>query len=150
MRAHWHHLANTIEPVHPSAHSSPQPKRQMDRFSHFCTAYSRKCLYFTMGAPIHQNCPFRWGIWTCYVTHAALGPCEPQLKRHLDQFSCVCTDYLRVSLYGLPALPSKLFFPMLVSGPHVIHGSLGPPRVQNANGNLIVSTVFAGLTSVTD
>jgi len=29
MRAHWHHLANTIELVHPSAHSSPQPKRQM-------------------------------------------------------------------------------------------------------------------------
>jgi len=58
---YWRHLANTIELAHPSAHSSPQSKRQMDRFSRFCTAYSRKCLYFTMGAPIHQNCPFPWG-----------------------------------------------------------------------------------------
>jgi len=55
MRAHWRHLANTIELVHPSAHSSPQPKQRMDRFTRFCTAYSRKYLYFTMGAPIHHN-----------------------------------------------------------------------------------------------
>ena len=34
-RAHWRHLANTIELVLPSAHSSPQPKRQIDRFSRF-------------------------------------------------------------------------------------------------------------------
>ena len=27
---------------------------------------------------------------------------------------------------------------------------IGPTRVRNANGNLIVSAVFAGLTSVTD
>jgi len=77
MRAHWRHLANTIEPVHPSAHSSPQPKRQMDRFSRFCTAYGTKCLYFTVGALIHQNCPFPPGIWTSHVTHDALGPGEP-------------------------------------------------------------------------
>jgi len=61
-------LANMIELMHPSAHSSPQPIRQMDRFSRFCTAYGRKCLYFTMGAPIHQNCPFPCGIWTSHVT----------------------------------------------------------------------------------
>jgi len=30
----------------------------------FSTAHGRKCLYFTMGAPIHQNCPFPWEIWT--------------------------------------------------------------------------------------
>jgi len=52
MRAQWCHLANTIELVHPSAHSSPQLKWQMDQFSRFCTAYGRKCLYFTMGTPI--------------------------------------------------------------------------------------------------
>ena len=72
--AHWRHLANTIEHVRPSAHSSPQSKRQMDRFSRFYTAYGRKCLYFTMGAPIHQNCPFPWKIWTSHVTRDAFGP----------------------------------------------------------------------------
>jgi len=62
MRAYWRHLANTIELVHPSAQSSAQPIRQMDGgYSRFCTAYGRKRVYFTMGAPIHQNCPFPMG-----------------------------------------------------------------------------------------
>ena len=74
-RVHWRHLA--IELVHPPAHSSPQSKRPMDRFSRFCIAYGRKCLYFTTGAPIHQNCPFAWKIWTSHVTRDAFGPCEP-------------------------------------------------------------------------
>jgi len=79
-RAHLRHLANTIELVHPSAHSSPQSKRRMDKFSRFCTAYGRKCLCFTMGAPIHQNCPFAWKIWTSRVTRDAFGPFPPFLK----------------------------------------------------------------------
>jgi len=79
MRAHLRHLENTIELVfvHPSAHWSPQPKWQVDRFSRFCTAYGTKCLHFTMGAPVHQKCPFAWGIWTSHVTHDTLGPCKP-------------------------------------------------------------------------
>jgi len=35
MWAHWRHLANRIELVLPSVHPSPQPKRQIDRFSRF-------------------------------------------------------------------------------------------------------------------
>jgi len=64
VRAHWRHIVNTIELVHPSAHSNPQRKRQVDRFSRFCTSHGRSCLYFTMGASVHQNCSFPWGIWT--------------------------------------------------------------------------------------
>jgi len=46
MWAHWHHLANTIELVLPSAHPSPQSKRQVDRFGRSnCTAHGRKSLY---------------------------------------------------------------------------------------------------------
>ena len=33
-----------------------------------CTGHDIKCQYFTMGAPIHQNCPFLWEIWTLYNT----------------------------------------------------------------------------------
>jgi len=62
------------ELVHPSAHLSPQSKRRMDRYSRFCTAYGRKCLYFTMSAPIHQNCPFAWKIWTSHVKLDAFVP----------------------------------------------------------------------------
>jgi len=54
VRAHWRHLANTIELVHPLAHWSPQPKRQTDGFSRSCTGHGRKCLYFTVDAPVHQ------------------------------------------------------------------------------------------------
>jgi len=61
MRAHWYRLANTIELVLPSAHPSPQPKQQIDRFSRFCTAHCRKSLYFTMGALFTKNFPFPWG-----------------------------------------------------------------------------------------
>jgi len=41
MRAHWRHLANMTQLVLSSANPSPQPKWQMDRFSHFCTAHGR-------------------------------------------------------------------------------------------------------------
>jgi len=41
MRAHWRHLANTVELVLPLAHPNPQPKWQIDLFSHFCTAHGR-------------------------------------------------------------------------------------------------------------
>jgi len=42
--AHWRHLANTIKHVHPSAHLSPQPKRQINRLGRLCTANGSKCL----------------------------------------------------------------------------------------------------------
>jgi len=60
-QAHWRQLANTIELVLPSAHPSPQPKWQIDRLSHFCTAHGRKSLYFRVDAPFRQNCPFPCG-----------------------------------------------------------------------------------------
>jgi len=57
-RAHWRHTENTTELVHRSEDSSPQPKREIDHIRHFYTAHDRKCLYFTVGAPIHPNCAF--------------------------------------------------------------------------------------------
>jgi len=65
MRAHWRHLANTIELVLPSAHPSPQSKRQIDRFSRFCTAHGKKSyslLYNWRLFP--QKLPLLMGIWT--------------------------------------------------------------------------------------
>jgi len=63
-RAHWRHLANMIELVLPLAHPSLHLKRQIDQFSRFCTAHGRNSLYFTVGVPFPQNCPFPWRIWT--------------------------------------------------------------------------------------
>ena len=53
---------------------------------------------------------------------------SPQPKQHLNQFSRICTDDCRVSIYftmGHPFLPSKLPLPMAGSGPHLIHASSG-------------------------
>jgi len=124
MKAHWRHLANTIELVHPLAHSSPQPKRQMDRFSRFCTAYGTNALY--NGRPYPTELPFPTGDQNLPCNTMLWAHVSSQPKRHFDRFSRACTDDCRVSLYGLPVSPSKLFLPMLASGPHVIHGSLGP------------------------
>jgi len=49
MRAHWCHLANTIEVVLPSAHPRPQPKRQIDRFSHFFAQMTAEYPYTLQG-----------------------------------------------------------------------------------------------------
>jgi len=57
MRAHWCHLANTIELVLPSVHPSPQPEWQIDRFSRFCTAHGRESLYLIMGNPFPKIAP---------------------------------------------------------------------------------------------
>jgi len=152
MRAHWLHLANTIELVHPSAHSSPQPKRQMDRFSRFCTAYGTKCLYFTMGAPILQNCPFPPGIWTSHVTRC-FGPMRAHNQNGTSISSAVFAQMTAECPYTLQWFAC---FPLKIVPSHVgIWTScntwfIGPTRVWKANGNLIVSAVFAGLTSVTD
>jgi len=96
MRAHWRHLANTIEFVLPLANPSPQPKRLIDRFSHFCTTHGK----VLSGMPGHvlspSNCPFAWGIWapsnTCFLRpihllRSSLGPPDSASKRHLDRFS---------------------------------------------------------------
>ena len=120
MRAHWRHLANTIELVHPSAYLSPRPKLQTDRFSRFCTAHGTKSLYFTMGAPIHQNCPFPWRHLDPQLIHDSLGPCEPKTHSQVDRFSRFCTTDYRVSLYFTmvrPFLPQNCPFPRRIWTP---------------------------------
>ena len=88
IRAHWCHLANTIELVHPSAQSSPQPKRYSSSVFAQMTA---ECLYI------------------------------------LQQFACFPLT-IAPSYVGI-WISFNMWF-------------IGPTRVRNANGNLIVSAVF--------
>ena len=67
-------------------------------------------LYFTVGVPFPQNCPFPRGSGPPSNTIPWAYP-SPQTKRHLHQFSCFCTYDRRVSLYftmGRPFPPLKI------------------------------------------
>jgi len=80
MRTRCSHFANTIGLVLPSAHRSPQPKRQIDRFGRFCTAHSRKSLYFTMGRLFPRKLPLPMGDLDPHLIHGSLDPPESVLN----------------------------------------------------------------------
>jgi len=43
-----------------------------------------------MGAPVHQNCPFPWKIWTSHVTRDAFGPSSlPSNRHHRSNGDCL-------------------------------------------------------------
>jgi len=100
-----------------------------------------------------QWAPLSTRISTSHVTHDDLGPCEPTTQTAPRPFSRVFTDDRWVSLYFIMVC---LCFPLEIAPSHVgIWTSCntwftGPTGVRDANGNLIVLAVFAGLTSVTD
>jgi len=98
-RAHWSHLANTIELVLPSAHPSPQPEWQID--------------------PLPQNCPFSWGDRDPTYFMIPWTRQSPQSKLHHDRFSYFHTGDRRVSLHFTMATPSPKMAPS--------HGGSGLP-----------------------
>jgi len=99
--AHWCHLANTVELVLPSALSSPQLKRQIDRFSHSCTAQGR-VPSATLVPPSEYN-------WNCAHWHNLVNMIELVLpSAHLSAQpnrnsigSAVSTQLKAESLYTL-------------------------------------------------
>jgi len=131
MRVHWSYLANTIEFVLLSAHPSPQSKRQIDRFSRFCTARRIKCLYFTMSAPSPTIAPFRGGSGPISNTWF-LGPIGAHKPNRMLIGSAVFAKLTRrMSLHftmGRPFSPSKLPLPMGDMNTYLIHGPFGPPK----------------------
>jgi len=48
----------------PWANPSPQSKRHLHQFTHFCTDDRWVSLYFTMGRPFPSKLPLPMGIWT--------------------------------------------------------------------------------------
>jgi len=89
--ARWRQCAPHLYGL-PCAHPSPQPKRHLHRFSHFCTAH-RTVSHFTMALLFPskvQNCPLPWGIWTPIEYMVPWAHPSPQPKRHLDRLSRFC------------------------------------------------------------
>jgi len=127
-RTYCRHLANSIELVHPSAHSSPQPKRHSDRFSRFLQSLQQNVLILYNGRPYPPELAIPTGDLEPHLTRDSLGPSEP--KRHLERFSRFCTDDRRVSLYFtmvclFPLKIASCPLAMGVSGPHVIRAAVG-------------------------
>ena len=103
--------------------------------------------YILQWAP-HQNGTFPWGIWTPSNLWF-LGPIQAHTQMASWLVQPFYTDDRRVSLYftmGSP-FPSKIAPLHEGSGPHLIHGSLGPPDL---NGISTGSAIFAELTTATD
>ena len=96
-------------------HQSPQPKRQIDRFSRFCTAHGRKSLYFTMGAPFPKI--------SCWISTPSnlwfLGPVRAHnpnhvLHRLLPRPKTLVTTFVNVYTHSLIG-PYYLQMSMLLS-----------------------------------
>jgi len=107
MRAYWRHLANTIKLVLPSANPTPQPKRKIDRFSHFCAGH---------------GC--RWADWRHLVNTIELvhpsAYSSPQRKRQIDR----CSRFAQLTAenaYTLQWLPlsTRITLPMWDLDPHL-------------------------------
>jgi len=118
------------------AHPSTNPKRHLDRFSRFCTARGRASLYFTMDCQFPpQNCQFPWGNPDPHLTNDSLGPLEPktQTKSQLLQpFLHSSLQSVPILHHGPPLPPQNCPFlwEAAICGPHLIHGSFGPPSPQ--------------------
>ena len=152
--ARWHQCALPLSTqlVLPSAHPSPQPKRQIDQFSDFCTAHGK----VSSGMPGHVICliiapsPGEHGppSYACFL--------RPTRVHKPNCISINSPVFARpqsvLILYkGTPLFPSKLPFLIGRSGPHLIHGSLGPPEFLSRTASRSIQPfVFPGLTTLTD
>jgi len=150
MRARWRHLANTIELVHPSADWSPQPKRQMDRFQPFLHSLWHKVPILYNGRPYPPEVPFSMGDLDLPCNTWCFGPMWAHNRNGTSIDSAMFAQMTAECPYMVCLFcPQNCSFPCWHLDPcNTLF--IGPTRVRNANGNLIISAPFAGLTSVTD
>jgi len=137
MWAHWRHLVNTIEPVLPSVHQSPQPKWQIG-----------SAVFAQLAAQCHRAC------WACpsplkivsshggsvpHLIRGSLGHPTQHHKRRLDQFSRFCTAHDRKSLHFTMGAPFPKIAPYHVgSGPLSNNDSLGSSKHTTQRASRLV------------
>jgi len=135
----------------PSTHGSPQAKRHLDRFSHFCTTHCR----VSSGTPgqvlspkiahVHGGSLLPSNAWFLKLTRA-------HNRNGISIGSAVSarlTSECRWACRGMP-FTTKVALPVGASGPHLIRGSLGPPGSAYQTASRSLQTFFAGLKTVTD
>ena len=148
MWAHWRHLMNTIELVHPSAHESTTQtaNRSVQPFLH--SSWQEVPILYN-GRPYPPELPFPMRGSGPHLTHDSL---RAQNPKGTSICSAVFAQLIAECLYTL-----QWFTRFCLKIAHS-HGGiwtpcntwfLGPTRILNPNGNSVASAVFAGLASVT-
>ena len=108
----------------------------------FCTAHGRKSLYFTVGAPFCQNCPFPWG----HMDLQSLGQSEPTTQMAAPLVPPFLHRWPRsvpVLCNGPPLPPQNCPLPWWC-GPHLIHSSLGPLESSSQTSCRLVEPFLQG------
>jgi len=139
IRAHWRHLA------------SPQSKRKWIGLAVFAQLRQKVPILYN-GRPYPPELPLSMGDLDLPCNTWCLQPMRDHNPNGTSIGSAVFAQMTTVCLYSLQWFadsPSKLPLPMLASGPHVIHGSLGPPESGTQMVICSFHPFFAGLTSVT-
>jgi len=119
----------------PSAHPSPQPKRHLDRFSHFFAQLTAECpgmLFPLKIAPSHGGSVPR-------VIHGSLSPPEPTAETASQSVQTFLRS-LRQSVNGHCPFGWG-------SAPHLIYMLPWAHPIHHSNGISIGSAVFAQITS---
>jgi len=139
--AHWRHLANMIELRLPSAHPSPQPKRQINRFSSrqkVSILYNRR--------PFPPKLPLLMVGSGSLSNWRLLRPVQTHNPNGITIGSAVFTQVTVECSYTLQwdaPFPSKLPLPRGIWTPSNAWLP-GPTRVLNPNGISIGSAVLQG------
>jgi len=116
--ARWQQCAPHLI-ILPWIHPSPQPKRQLNWFSSFCTVHDSQSTYITMGRPSPpQNCP-SWVDLDSHLIHGSSGPPESiiqtasqSVQRFLQASQSSQTDRSRHSICNnRPHLRSTVMWP---------------------------------------
>ena len=123
------------------AHPSSQPKWQIERFSHFCTAHGR----VSSGIPGHvlspNNCPFARGNWATPSNTCFLGPTWVHNPNGISIGSAVFAQITAECCYTLQwAAPFRVKITPShgESGPHLKRDSWGPSELTTQMASRLV------------
>ena len=129
---HWCHLTNGLpESTTQTANRSVQP---------FLHSSRQKSVYFTMGDLFPKIAPSYGGSGPSYNSWF-LGPVWAHSQNSIMIGSAVFEQTTTECLYTLQCdapFPSKLLLPMGDLDPHLIHGSLGPPKSSTQTASQLV------------
>ena len=126
-----------------SAHPSPQPEQQIDRFRHFCTSHGRKSLYFTMGCPFPPKLPLPMGDLELHLTRF-LGPIRANNLKGISIGSASFAQQCPYTIQRDALLPLKMPLPMGDLDLHLIRGSLDPPESSTQMASRSVQPFLQG------